>query len=148
MSQIFVRPLQVENATYVWLPLLPRTDGAGYELQFENEWRPADFRDRARVPVVYNTGTAPAPAAAAETTGGARVQGGGAAATTPSGPTGAAAKRTPTQPPAGIEAFTRPSIFALSSTAASRAAAPSMTTAAGGSFVRRAANRVEAWLTG
>jgi hypothetical protein len=153
----FVCALQVENATYMWLPLLPRSDGLGYELHYENKWRPADYRDRARVAVVYNNGTAPPPAAATETAGagGARVQGGGAVSSAGSEPTGAAAKRTPVTPPAGIEEFTRPStsaLAALSSTQASSTAAPRVTAAASprpaDSFVRRAAGRVEAWLTG
>lgn len=43
---------QVANASYVWLPLLPRTDGQpGYALQSLDRWRPKDFRQQARLPV-------------------------------------------------------------------------------------------------
>ena len=49
---------QVERASYVWLPLLPRGDGAGYELTYHTSWRPIDFRNATRVPVSANATTA------------------------------------------------------------------------------------------
>ena len=142
--------MQVETASYVWLPLLPRSDGMGYELHFEKSWRPADFRDRARLLVALNNGTAPlqlpSSEAAPETTAGARVQGGVAGATTDGAavPTGAAAKRTPVDPPAGLAEFSDPATSSLSSTAS----APRAAAASAESFARRAVNRVEAWLSG
>ena len=51
--------MQVEKASYVWLPLLPRLDGLGYELVYADKWSPSDYRERARIPVVYNNGTTP-----------------------------------------------------------------------------------------
>lgn len=169
--------MQVETASYVWLPLLPRSDGMGYELHYEKNWRPADFRDRARLPVALNNGTAPLQlppsGAATETTGGARVQGGaaGGATTGAAEPTGAAAKRTPANPPPGLAEFSGPATSSLSNTPASAAPAPSraartgnVTSSTGGaavpapapraaaasaeSFARRAVGRVEAWLSG
>lgn len=50
---------QVVKASYVWLPLLPRLDGLGYELVYADRWSPSEFRERARIPVVYNNGTSP-----------------------------------------------------------------------------------------
>lgn len=50
--------LQVEKSSYVWLPLLPRLDGRGYELVFAEKWSPSDYHERARIPVLYNNGTA------------------------------------------------------------------------------------------
>lgn len=158
----------METASYVWLPLLPRSDGMGYELHFEKSWRPADFRDRARHPVALNNGTAPMQLppseAAAETSASARVQGGAAGAATDSAavPTGAAAKRTPVDPPAGLAEFSGPATSSLSNTPASTAPAPSQATggaagpapapraaaASAESFARRAVGRVEAWLSG
>ena len=49
--------LQVEKASYVWLPLLPRLDGRGYELVYAEKWSPSDYHQRARIPVSYNNGT-------------------------------------------------------------------------------------------
>lgn len=46
---------QVENATYVWLPLLPKEDGTGYTLQKLDRWRPSDFREQAGLPAVYSS---------------------------------------------------------------------------------------------
>ena len=31
-------------ASYVWLPLLPKGDGSGYELQWMPQWSPKDVR--------------------------------------------------------------------------------------------------------
>lgn len=45
------------KASYVWLPLLPRLDGKGYELVYAEKWSPSDFHERARIPVLYNNGT-------------------------------------------------------------------------------------------
>ena len=53
------RCVQVVKASYVWLPLLPRLDGSGYELVYADKWSPSQFRERARIPVVYNNGTSP-----------------------------------------------------------------------------------------
>ncbi|BDA44105.1 hypothetical protein COCOBI_05-2890 [Coccomyxa sp. Obi] len=50
----FAGPGSVENATYVWLPLLPNGDGSGYTLQHADSWRPSDYRDQARLPPVYD----------------------------------------------------------------------------------------------
>ena len=49
--------LQVEKASYVWLPLLPRLDGRGYELVYAEKWSPSDYHERARIPVLYNNGS-------------------------------------------------------------------------------------------
>ena len=49
--------LQVEKSSYVWLPLLPRLDGRGYELVYAEKWSPADYHERARIPVLYNNGS-------------------------------------------------------------------------------------------
>ena len=49
--------LQVERSSYVWLPLLPRLDGRGYELVYAEKWSPSDYHERARIPVVYNNGS-------------------------------------------------------------------------------------------
>ena len=35
---------QVGAASYVWLPLLPKGDGSGYELRWMPEWSPKDVR--------------------------------------------------------------------------------------------------------
>ena len=51
--------MQVEKSSYVWLPLLPRLDGQGYELVYADKWSPTDYKERARIPVVYNNGTEP-----------------------------------------------------------------------------------------
>ena len=51
--------MQVEKSSYVWLPLLPRLDGQGYELVYADKWSPSDYKERARIPVVYNNGTEP-----------------------------------------------------------------------------------------
>jgi hypothetical protein len=51
--------VQVEKSSYVWLPLLPRLDGQGYELVYADKWSPSDYKERARIPVVYNNGTEP-----------------------------------------------------------------------------------------
>ena len=45
---------QVEKASYVWLPLLPRDDGSGYELAYYDVWRPVDLRNATRVLVSAN----------------------------------------------------------------------------------------------
>ena len=45
----------MENATYVWLPLLPKEDGTGYTLQKLDRWRPSDFWEQARLPGVYSS---------------------------------------------------------------------------------------------
>ena len=49
--------LQVEKSSYVWLPLLPRLDGRGYELVYAEKWSPSDYHERARIPVLYNNGS-------------------------------------------------------------------------------------------
>lgn len=49
---ILILHVQVENATYVWLPLLPDEDGSGYTLQHADSWRPSDYRDQAWLPLV------------------------------------------------------------------------------------------------
>ena len=49
--------VQVEKSSYVWLPLLPRLDGRGYELVYAEKWSPSDYYQRARIPVLYNNGT-------------------------------------------------------------------------------------------
>ena len=36
--------MQVGAASYVWLPLLPKGDGSGYELRWMPEWSPKDVR--------------------------------------------------------------------------------------------------------
>ena len=51
--------MQVEKSSYVWLPLLPRLDGQGYELVYADKWSPSDYKERARIPVIYNNGTEP-----------------------------------------------------------------------------------------
>ncbi len=56
--EYWVADCQVERASYVWLPLLPRGDGAGYELTYHTSWRPIDFRNATRVPVSANATTA------------------------------------------------------------------------------------------
>ena len=53
----WVADCQVERASYVWLPLLPREDGVGYELMYHESWRPMDFRNATRVPVYANATT-------------------------------------------------------------------------------------------
>lgn len=51
---ILILHAQVENATYVWLPLLPNEDGSGYTLQHADSWRPSDYSNQARLPRVYD----------------------------------------------------------------------------------------------
>jgi hypothetical protein len=110
---------QVESASYVWLPLLPRADGLGYELLYETSWRPIDYRERARWPVHPANGTsigngtansASTEAAGAESSdnvngaapaAGVRPQG-EAGAITGGEPIGAAAERTPASPPQNV----------------------------------------------
>ena len=52
-----VHDVQVERSSYVWLPLLPRLDGRGYELVYAEKWSPSDYYQRARIPVLYNNST-------------------------------------------------------------------------------------------
>lgn len=37
---------QTYNASYVWLPLLPRSGGRGFEIVNVPQWRPRDFLGR------------------------------------------------------------------------------------------------------
>jgi hypothetical protein len=39
----------------VWLPLLPRSNGLGYELHWAAQWRPRDYRAAAQLPVPLNS---------------------------------------------------------------------------------------------
>ena len=46
---------QVANASYVWLPLLPRDNGLGYELRWAAQWQPSDYTAAAQLPVPLNS---------------------------------------------------------------------------------------------
>lgn len=107
---------QVESASYVWLPLLPRGDGLGYELQYEEKWRPSDFRDRAQQPLKLSNQSASTETAAAQ------VQS--------AGPIGAAAKATPATPPADLIEWNQqsPAVNALSSLEQTSAGSSAMAT--------------------
>ena len=87
----------------MWLPLLPRADGLGYELHYEDEWRPSDFRDAARRPVQQGNYSASTETAAAEEQSAAQVQ--ATVGTSVNAPVGAAAEATPAIPPAGVTDF-------------------------------------------
>ena len=39
----------------MWLPLLPRPDGLGYELVHADTWRPSDYASAAQLSVPLNT---------------------------------------------------------------------------------------------
>ena len=102
---------QVERASYVWLPLLPRHDGLGYELLYADAWRPSDFKFQAKpnatapslnatLALLNSTGVAegtPAPGAGI----GAGSGSSGSAAAASLEPIGAAAEVTPSTPPEG-----------------------------------------------
>ena len=99
----FADPCQVERASYVWLPLLPRDDGLGYKLAYYEIWRPIDFREAARVPVSANASIANLGGNIVPEAVGPSVAGGIGAGPTGVQPTGAAAEVTPKDPPAGTE---------------------------------------------
>ncbi|CAL5218581.1 g275 [Coccomyxa viridis] len=99
----FYGPGKVEKASYVWLPLLPRLDGRGYELVYAEKWSPSDYHERARIPVLYNNGST----AEGVSVGPAMpsAQGLGSQSSSVTEPAGAAAEVTPSKPPAGWQAF-------------------------------------------
>ena len=85
----------------MWLPLLPRSDGLGFELSYYSSWRPVDFRSAARVRVSANATIADLGTTTGPETFGPRVGAGIGAQPEGMQPIGAAAEVTPRDPPEG-----------------------------------------------
>lgn len=88
--------VQVVKSSYVWLPLLPRLDGRGYELVYAEKWSPSDYHERARIPVLYNNGTNPEGVSVGSSLPSA--QGLGSSSSSSTEPAGAAAEVCGTKP--------------------------------------------------
>ena len=115
----------------MWLPLLPRGDGTGYELPYYDAWRPVDFRKAARVPVSANASIASLGSTITPEAFQPAVGGGIGAQASRMQPVGAAAKVTPVDPPAGskthlssLQAFGPLDVFVRISTLANQGVLP------------------------